>query len=108
MCPAFTRTQPVVLLVKSARDCSVATLMGPRLHASHRVDFMLGVGMVRNKMPFMTVEQQIRSEIYKVLEALGADRKLLPTVGSWGDTLEDEEVLQLLKKWNAGRLDGDN
>ncbi len=54
----------------------------------------------------MTVEQEIRSEIYRSFERLGADRKLLATIGSWGDTLKDEEVLQLLKEWNAGGLDG--
>jgi len=37
-------------------------------------------------------------DLYKKLEALGADRELLAVVGSWGDTLEDEEVL---KQWNA-------
>ena len=49
----------------------------------------------------MTIEMQIRSEIYRALERLGADRKLLATVGSWGDTLTDDEVLTLLKQWNA-------
>ena len=59
-------------------------------------------------MHVMTVEMEIRSEIYRALETLGADRKLLATVGSWGDTLQDEEVLQLLKEWNSGRLVTDN
>lgn len=49
------------------------------------------------------VESQIRSEIYRALEYLGADRKLLAAVGSWGDTLDDAEVLMLLKKWNELR-----
>jgi hypothetical protein len=30
---------------------------------------------------------------YQKLEALGANRELLAIVGSWGDTLDDEEVL---------------
>lgn len=51
----------------------------------------------------MTIEMQIRSEIYTALKRLGADRKLLATVGSWGDTLTDDEVFALLKKWNAAR-----
>lgn len=46
------------------------------------------------------LESEIRSEIYRALEYLGADRQLLATVGSWGDTLEDAEVLRLLKEWN--------
>ena len=40
------------------------------------------------------------SEIYTALERLGADRQLLVTVGSWGDTLDDRDVLQLLQRWN--------
>jgi len=47
-----------------------------------------------------SIEAQIRSEIYRAMELLGADRQLLGTVGSWGDTLDDEEVLKLLKHWN--------
>ena len=30
-----------------------------------------------------------------------ADRQLLATIGSWGDTLADEEVLAELREWNA-------
>jgi hypothetical protein len=48
-----------------------------------------------------TLGQQIRSEIYLVFEILGTWRELLATIGSWGDTLDDVEVLTLLKKWNA-------
>ena len=40
-------------------------------------------------------------DLYKNLEVLGADRELLAVVGSWGDTLDDDEVLVLLKEWNA-------
>jgi hypothetical protein len=52
-------------------------------------------------MDHATVEQEIRSEIYVAFEILGADRNLLATIGSWGDTLDDAEVLALLKKCNA-------
>lgn len=52
-------------------------------------------------MENLTIEQQIRSEIYRALELLGADRELLATIGSWGDTLDDEAVLTLLKDWNT-------
>jgi hypothetical protein len=40
-------------------------------------------------------------DLYKKLEALGAGREILNIVGSSGDTLDDEEVLDLLKGWNA-------
>ena len=53
----------------------------------------------------MTVEQEIRSEIYLAFEILGARGELLATIGSWGDTLDDAEVLTLLKKFNAESSD---
>ena len=49
----------------------------------------------------MTIEMEIRTEIYRAFELLGADRELLAAVGSWGDTLDDAEILSSLKKWNA-------
>ena len=52
-------------------------------------------------MENLTIEQQIRSEIYRAFELLGANRELLGTIGSWGDTLDDTEILRLLKEWNA-------
>jgi len=45
------------------------------------------------------MEQQIQSEIYRAFELLGADRELLAAVGSWGDTLDNEAVLSLLRGW---------
>lgn len=36
------------------------------------------------------------------LRTLRAGREILAAVGSWGETLDDEEVLDLLKEWNAG------
>jgi hypothetical protein len=47
-----------------------------------------------------SLEGQIRSQLYRALWLLGADHQLLATVGSWGDTLNDGEVLKLLTKWN--------
>ncbi|HKF02495.1 MAG TPA: hypothetical protein VKB49_09270 [Candidatus Sulfotelmatobacter sp.] len=52
-------------------------------------------------MEHLTIEQQISSEIYRAFELLGADRELLAVVGSWGDTLNDEEILTYLKEWNT-------
>ena len=44
----------------------------------------------------------IIDEICKTLECLGADVLLLAVVGSIGDTMSDEDVLQNLRMWNAG------
>ena len=48
----------------------------------------------------MTIELSIRLEIFRAFKRLGADRELLSIIGSWGDTLDDREVLRLLKEWN--------
>lgn len=50
------------------------------------------------------MEMKIRTEICIAFEKLHADKKLLATIGSWGDTLDDAEVLNLLKAWNTGQL----
>jgi len=39
---------------------------------------------------------QIAKEVYIVMERLGADPTLLSIVSSYGDTLDDEEILALL------------
>ena len=51
-------------------------------------------------MEKLTIEADIRAEIYRAFEVLGADAYLLGVIGSWGDTIGDEEVLNLLKQWN--------
>lgn len=51
-----------------------------------------------------TIEGNIRREIYEAYDALGASIGLLAEIGSWGDTLPDEEVLGdlrlLISRWN--------
>lgn len=47
------------------------------------------------------IQYQIIREIYIALERLGAGIHLLGAVGSWGDTLEEEEVLDLLRNENG-------
>src|SRR5258708_39720190 len=49
-----------------------------------------------------TINGASKEEIYDAAEQLGADRYLLATIGSWGDTLNDEGVLRELKQWNVG------
>ncbi len=47
---------------------------------------------------------QIADEIlHTALERLDADEELMAIVGSWGDTLDDADVLTLLRNSNAGR-----
>ena len=49
------------------------------------------------------MKREIAAEIYRALQRLGADIDLLSIVGSYGDTLDDVDVLDLLREWNAGR-----
>jgi hypothetical protein len=48
---------------------------------------------------------EIVSEIYRTLVLLGAQSDLLGTVGSWGDSLPEAEVLSGLKAWNGRAFD---
>jgi hypothetical protein len=47
---------------------------------------------------------EIVSELYRTLVLLGAGSDLLGTVGSWGDSLSDQDVLDNLKAWNEGTV----
>jgi hypothetical protein len=49
-----------------------------------------------------STDAKIAVEIYTALKDLNAPALLLCIVGSWGDTLTDEEVLAALKSWNGG------
>ena len=43
---------------------------------------------------------KIVRELYLAVEFLKGDPGLLACIGSWGDTLDDAEVLDMLKSWN--------
>jgi hypothetical protein len=47
-------------------------------------------------------------QVNHTLEFLGADIYLMATVGSWRDTLSDEQVLVDLRTWNTGGSLGPN
>jgi hypothetical protein len=49
-------------------------------------------------------KREIVNEIYRSLVLLGADNGLLGTIGSWGESLPDEDVLANLKGWNQSTL----
>jgi hypothetical protein len=42
------------------------------------------------------------NEAQRALPGLAADGDLRSIVDSWGDTLPDEQILHLLRNWNAG------
>jgi len=50
----------------------------------------------------MDRQAQIRRELVKALERLGADPQLLAVVGAWRDKLSVAEALGMLREWNNG------
>lgn len=52
------------------------------------------------------LKSEIVSEIYKVIQNLGGKSDILSIIGSIGDTLDDNEILEYLKTWN--RLNSTN
>jgi hypothetical protein len=48
-------------------------------------------------------QAKITNEIYKAVDALGGAPCLLSAIGSWGDTLSDQTVLDILTDFNAGK-----
>jgi hypothetical protein len=48
-----------------------------------------------------TIEGKTKQQMYKAAERLGGDRYLLAAIGSWRDTMDDEDVLRDLRDWNA-------
>ncbi|MEJ0078947.1 MAG: hypothetical protein WDO17_26660 [Alphaproteobacteria bacterium] len=51
----------------------------------------------------MTTTRQIATELYRAIRVLGGGAQLLSIVGSYGDTLHDDDVLTMLRAWNDRR-----
>lgn len=49
------------------------------------------------------LQAEIVGELYEALRKVGAKSDLLTIVGSWGDTQDDQWVLEALRKWNASQ-----
>jgi hypothetical protein len=50
------------------------------------------------------LNRDIVAELYRTLVLLGADAGLLGTIGSWGTSLPDQDVLANLRGWNETSL----
>lgn len=53
-------------------------------------------------MKYTRTQKEICSEIYRALEKHGANADILSIVGSWMDTMDDEEILSMLIDYNRG------
>ncbi len=49
----------------------------------------------------MDLKAKIASELYQAIKHLNGGMELLSIVGSYGDTLDDEDVLSQLRTWNT-------
>jgi hypothetical protein len=58
--------------------------------------------MIRRSTSNAVISGQIIEELSTALQQLGADRVLLSIVGSIGANMSDQEVLTMLRGWNAG------
>jgi hypothetical protein len=56
------------------------------------------------QMQIQSPNRVIVGELYRALVLLGAESDLLGTVGSWGDSLPEEDVLANLKGWNEATV----
>jgi hypothetical protein len=50
------------------------------------------------------MKSEISNELYEAARRLGAKFALLTPIGSWGDTREDEYVLETLRQWNDAHV----
>jgi hypothetical protein len=55
-------------------------------------------------MQIQSPNREIVSELYRSLVLLGAESDLLGTVGSWGDSLPEEDVVANLRGWNEATV----
>lgn len=46
------------------------------------------------------IQLQILREVAKTFELLGANSGIMAMVGSWGDTLPQEDILDMWRDWN--------
>ena len=46
------------------------------------------------------MKAQIARELYQAIKTIGGSGQLLSIIGSYGDTLEDDDILAMLKAWN--------
>jgi hypothetical protein len=49
----------------------------------------------------MDMKTKIASELYQAIKHLNGGGELLSIVGSYGDTLDDDDVLRQLQTWNV-------
>ena len=54
-----------------------------------------------NEKSLVDLRAEIGGEISEAIQALGGGMRLLSIINSYGDTLDDEEILDLLEDYNS-------
>jgi hypothetical protein len=89
------------LYPRSLTTCSATQLVGPGL-ANTDDKKPPASSVTRRRSQRDDVRAQIANAFYTMLEQLSADPDLLAVVGSWRDTLNDDEILEHLRSFNRG------
>lgn len=53
------------------------------------------------------IQYAILRELYKAVESLNAPMELLSAIGSWGDTLDEDDILGCLQDYNERKQRGE-
>lgn len=89
-------SEAISKLDKAIQENTNNTIGGHALTTSDRE--AIAAQSIVKKLPQIQID--IIGEISNSLALLGANSGLMACVTSWGDTLPQEDILQMLKEWN--------
>lgn len=77
--------------------------------AEELTDFILGKGQRQHEKETLVPKFQVGiiNEIAETLAMFGAGSDLMAIVGSWGDTLPQEDILEMWREWNQAAKKND-
>ena len=61
--------------------------------------------MKNTQKQFTETDYEIRNEIYNLFALFGADSNILSAIGSWKDTLQDNDILSMLITYRNEKSD---
>jgi hypothetical protein len=96
----------LVTSIESIRDAAEQSFGSGALPAREHFETLTDecdaiASMISRSTADRVIRRQIVEELSRALEQLGADRLLLSTVGSIGDSMRDQDVLTMLRGWNS-------
>jgi hypothetical protein len=96
----------LVTSIKSIREATEQSFGGVALPAQKHFKTLTEecdaiASMISRSAACPIIRRQIVEELSRAFEYLGADRQLLSIIGSIGDSISDQDVLIMLRGWNA-------